>query len=229
MEEVRTWLLKNGLSELVCRFENEKINSLRRVSVLTQDLIRELIPEVGLRADFENCLNDFKTSPSKEIGRQTYTDILTENLNNDEDFISQLMSGKEISLPILQMQSCKNIDQTQENETRDKNLEGENFEDSRAGSSISDTVKEGETSDKKRSSSKSNCGSNKRLATLKGFSHLKELDLETYFTNFDLASEAAVNNYKFKGTLNEKDRTAITNAVVHEMLRVNYVTANRWF
>jgi len=52
---------------LIFHVLDEKINSLRRVSVLTQDLIRELIPEVGLRADFENCLNDFKTSASKEV------------------------------------------------------------------------------------------------------------------------------------------------------------------
>ncbi|XP_024870401.1 uncharacterized protein LOC112453728 [Temnothorax curvispinosus] len=76
---------------------------------------------------------------------------------------------------------------------------------------------------KKRSRSKSNYEPNKRLASFNGLAHLKELDLETYLRTYDLKSEAAVDNYKLKGTLNERDRSSITNAVVQEMLKVNYV------
>jgi len=47
----------------VLRFAvDEKINSMRRLRVLRQDLIRELVPEVGLRADFEDCLFNLRKS-----------------------------------------------------------------------------------------------------------------------------------------------------------------------
>lgn len=112
----------------------------------------------------------------------------------------------------------------------------------------SDTSNESEcsASAKKGSRSKSSCGPNKHLASFKGLAHLKELvrifslfiilyilffsvfnycfqDLETYLRNYDLSSEAAVDNYILKGRLTERDRSAITNAVVHNMLKVNHM------
>lgn len=56
--------------KIFCIFDcllDEKINSMRRLTVLTQDMIRELVPEVGLRAFlFEDCLLNVKKSAVSE-------------------------------------------------------------------------------------------------------------------------------------------------------------------
>lgn len=63
--------------EMYCMFvADEKINSMRRLTVLTEDLIKEIVPEVGLRADLEDCLQKFKKSIfSEKVYYKMHTDI----------------------------------------------------------------------------------------------------------------------------------------------------------
>ncbi|XP_077273990.1 uncharacterized protein LOC143903860 [Temnothorax americanus] len=118
MKKVKEWLLQHNLGELISRFENEKINSIRRLTVLTQDLIRELIPEVGLRADFEDCLLNLRKNAASEKIEESYTN--TESLtfkDIDGTYIlnipnSEFVNEEENLFPVLQrVESCKETGQ----------------------------------------------------------------------------------------------------------------------
>ncbi|XP_024878719.1 uncharacterized protein LOC112459052, partial [Temnothorax curvispinosus] len=82
-EKVIKWLEEEDLADLTQMFISQKINSMKRLLALNEELIKELIPQIGLRAGFlsswKNLVADV-CNIQGEISKKTDTQLTTENI-----------------------------------------------------------------------------------------------------------------------------------------------------
>ncbi|XP_043479151.1 uncharacterized protein LOC122510795 isoform X1 [Leptopilina heterotoma] len=229
MEEVKMWLRLYGLYELEDRFECQKINTMKRLRGLNEALIKEFVPEVGLRLDLIECLKlehevengDFSSATDKSLFQSEKDEL--RDLNPLITVPSTTDNQEEIGKKINKPTSSKNVKETEELAVSKESQEITiSDEENSANINKESNTNKSQSKKRKRSAGCDENKQNKHLASWSATEFLKNLDLHKYLNEFSITSQIAVENYENNGFLIESDRSHICDAVAEAILRKNF-------
>lgn len=193
--KVREWLEDAELPELVDVFEREKLTTFRRVLSLGGEHLKELIPQIGLRADLSRCLEKLRQSDkvaSPLSPSQSQPHLLCADLSEHSD--------EGYNSPQIKKSAAVSEEQTTLSQTTPKS--------------------DKQSSRKRKQETHDESPPPKHILTAKALENLRSQDFRDVIKG-NIVTENVLLKYEEKGTLVDYDRGLIVDRAVQHLLQIN--------